>query len=266
MKGPGSSVEPVSGITRGLRSRPEAHVVGQLIPVIGPAGEVTAQRSSHLHHGVDEPLARALLAHALPQRIDQLPPVLLAHTRVDARIADRRQLVIPHRHVDQDAIALGRPVHTEPLEDLDGSSQRVFVTRVVEVNAHLGRCLRLGPPHRGSEGFQVLLREEFRDPFRMSSHHQSPLAPPPPNPPPPPPKSPPPPPPPPPPPLHPPPGKMIGPPQPREPPVHPCRLTCELRSPETTMEKIPITTMRRRTMGKRPPPRARPPCPGGAAL
>src|SRR6266536_2173131 len=55
-------------VVSGLPSRAEAYVVGQLVAVVGPAGEVAAQRPSHLHHGVNEPLARALLAHALPDR------------------------------------------------------------------------------------------------------------------------------------------------------------------------------------------------------
>src|SRR5215470_16653709 len=211
--------------------------------------------------GVDQSVTRALLAQVIADRVDELSPVDLAHTLVDARVSDHRQFVIRHRDVDEHAVTLSRAVHAESLEHLDGPPERVLLAGVVEVHAHLGRGARLGSPHRARDISEILLGEKRCDPPGMPSHHQSPLAPPPPKLPPPPPKSPPPPPPsPPPPPMPPPhpPGKMIGPPQPREPPVHPCLWTCDFKSAGTMIEKSPATTMKRSASAMKPwlPPRA----------
>src|SRR5215813_4156885 len=200
--------------------------------------------------GVYQPVTRALLAQVIADRVDELSPVDLAHTLVDARVSDHRQFVIRHRDVDENAVTLNRAVHAESLEHLDGPPERVLLAGVVDVHAHLGRGARFGSPHRARDGREILPGEKRRDPPGMPSHHPSPLAPPPP----PPPK----------PPLPPkPPGKMIGPPQPREPPVQPCRLTCDWWSAGMMMEKSPATTMRSRIPAMRPRPSAA--CEGGGA-
>src|SRR5262249_24866679 len=126
---------------------------------------------------------------------DQPPPVGFAYALVDARITDHGQLVIRYGNVDEHAIVLRRAMHAEPLEDLDGPPERVAPAGVIEMHAHLRGGARLRLPHRARDRGEILLGEKGRDPLRMPSHHQSPLAPPPPKLPPPPPKSPPPPPP-----------------------------------------------------------------------
>src|SRR2546427_105388 len=145
--------------------------------------------------------------------------VPIADARVNALVTDDRQAPLLDREVDQHAVALGRPVHAEPPEDVAGSRQGVGSAAeqpprhaTLEMHPDLRRRARLGGLDRPGDRVEVGLAEERPGPPRMSSHHQPPLAPPPPELPPPP-ENPPPPHQPPPPPPHPPP-----PPQPPPPP------------------------------------------------
>src|SRR5215475_7629190 len=205
MRSPGAaerrSVYPVRGITRGRRSRrcrlaawprcerssADAHIVGQFVHVVGPPRKVPAEGLADLLDGVDQPVTRALLAQLPADGVDQPPPVGFAYALVDARVTDHGQLVIRYRNVDEHAIVLRRVMHAEPLEDLDGPRERVALAGMVEMHAYLRGGARLRLPHRARDRGEILLGEKGRDPLRMPSHHQSPLAPPPPKLPPPPP-------------------------------------------------------------------------------
>src|SRR5690349_8147913 len=217
-------------LSRRARSRVDAHLIGQLVDVVRPPGEVAGQDRAHLAHGVQQAVARPLVTEVGQHRLDQPLPVGLPHPLVDAQVAQHRELVVSHAHVDQHPVARRGPVHAEPLEDRHRARHRLPGAVVVEMHADLGRGARLlardGPRH----GVEVRLAEERPHPPRMPRHHQLPLEPPPPKLPPPPPNPPPllPPPPPQPPPPHPPPRPpspppMNGPPQPLEPPVQPRR-------------------------------------------
>src|SRR5262245_13936060 len=153
--------------------------------------------------------------------LDHVPPVRLAHTRVDALVADEGQLAVLDRGIDQHAVALRRPVHAEPLEDPHRAGHGLTGAGVIDVDANLRRRLGLRGGDRSRDGLEVRLAHEAPRPPWMTGHHQLPLAPPPPKLPPPPLKPPPSEPPPLPPQAPPPQPPPIGPPQPELPPVQP---------------------------------------------
>src|SRR5690242_11733462 len=183
---------------RGLR--PEAHVVGQLIHVVGPAWEETGQRRTHLGHGADDGAADGARAKPIDHAIAHRRPVVVAHPRVDPLVADDSELAVLEGEIDEDARSMPGAVHPQRREHLARTLHRVRRAPAqavsdppLDVHADLRRGPPLGLAHGGHDGVEVGVAENAARPAWMAGHHQSPLAPPPPKPPPPPEKSPPPP-------------------------------------------------------------------------
>ena len=217
-------------------------LIGQLVDVPRPPREMPGEHRAHLGHRVQQPVARALLPEVREHRVDEPLPVDLPDPLVDPLVAQHGQLVVPHAHVDQHAVAGRGPVHAEVLEDRDRPRHRLARAAVVEVHPDLRGRAQLRRPDGPRHRVEIGLGEEPAHPPRMTRHHQLPLEPPPPKLPPPPLNPPPPllPPPPP----HPPPRPvppMKGPPQPVDPPVHPRRRSdaCCIRFCTSAMIRRP---------------------------
>src|SRR5439155_186390 len=96
----------------------DAHVVAELIGPVRPRWKKLAQHQPDVGHGVHDRVARAPAAQALDHRVAHAPPVLLAHPRVHALVADDRQLAILDGDVDQHGVALVGGVHSQPVGDV----------------------------------------------------------------------------------------------------------------------------------------------------
>src|SRR5262245_36867406 len=236
--GPGNSVKATASATRIMIDPPppdytspslQAHLVAQVVTIVGAAGKVIAQDGPHLVDGPHDGVAGGAGTQMLHEVIADRLPVPIAHPRVDAGVADDGELPVLEGEIDEHRLAPLRAVELELREDLLGADQGITgaaVDAALEMHLDLAGGLRLGPRNGGRDGVEVGFAEEPSRPGRMLGHHQSPLAPPPPNDPPPPEKPPPPPPPKPPPPKPPPPpprhhgaGKITGACQPRPPAV-----------------------------------------------
>src|SRR2546426_6891243 len=204
-----------------------AHLIAQLVAVVGPARVVLGERLAELPDRPLERLARGVLPELLDHQVAHAVPVTIADAAVDALVADDRQAPLLDGEVDQHPVSLGRLVHAEPPEHVLGSRQDVGGPpeksprhAALQMHSDLRRRARLGGLDRPGDRVEIRVAQEPPGPLRMPGHHQLPLAPPPPELPPPP-EKPPPEDPPPPPPPQPPPYQPPGPdePQPRRPAV-----------------------------------------------
>src|SRR6266581_7324485 len=164
-KSSGSSNAPAS------MPSPDAHVVGELVAVVGAPREVSGELAPDLLDRADQRGARRAGAQALDHEVAHAGPVVVAHARVDPRVADHGELPAPDRDVDQYAVAVRGPVHAELVEEPLRARERV--TRpprqpALQMHADLAGGPRLRAADRVGDRVEVGLGEKASDPAGMA--------------------------------------------------------------------------------------------------
>src|SRR5262245_57922263 len=76
------------GPTGYIRSSPRAHLIAQLVGVVGATRELRAECATDLGDGLHDSVPQTALGQALHHEVPQAVPVTIADARMDALVAD----------------------------------------------------------------------------------------------------------------------------------------------------------------------------------